>query len=559
MSREEIEGKLVTELRTLEAQRREHSNRYPAARVDREDPDVARMIEALAVFSLRTRMSLLSNLQSTWRRLFASYFDFLLSPLPSCAIVQAGISARVVETSVVERGSQLRLTCADGRSATFMTLAELRILPITLDQVEYVPAKPTSTEAKQREHRLYLRFSSRHPRTDVVGLLRLHLYCAGHYESALRLQYRLQAHLRRAVIFYNPEVGIPLSTETEGAQPCSVSFGHLGEDPLRDEPENPQDLVRRFFHFPERELYLNVQVPAATAPWQNIVLCLELGPDYVPEPEPDRDTFLLFTTPVENRVPLQAAQILVDGKSSAYGLRSIDPNQHLSLLRVNGVYRLQKQGRVPLRPAALAAADGDDSYEMEEVFDQNQSSHQIVVRAPSALLNPMKLQVDCDWHQPWFAGAAVGKVRVTHPHRSLPGITLGLLGGVHAPHNSQVREHAQGLLQFLSLRMKPVLNRQEILRVIDVLGTVGSGPYRRMPAFLGKLRVEPALDSALRGSGLRHVYTVNLEPFHSDDEPLLWHFLRQLQVLLDSWNAEAAVELVVNSATPFALPVGGQP
>ncbi len=559
MSREDIEGKLVTELRALEAQRREHSVRYPAARVDREDPDVARMIEALAVFSLRTRLSLLNNLQSTWRRLFSSYFDFLLSPLPSCAIVQAGTSARVVETSVVERGSQLRLTAADGRTATFVTLSDLRILPISLDQVDYVPANLASTDSKQRMHRLCLRFNTRHPRTDLIGLLRLHLHCAGHYESALRLQYGLQANLRRAVVIYNPEPGIPLSSESEGALPCDVSFGHLGEDPLRDEPENPQDLVRRFFHFPERELYLNLQVPAPSGPWHSFVLCLELGSDYVPDPEPGRDTFLLFTTPVENRVPLPAAQILVDGKTSSYGLRSVDPNQQLSLLRVNGVYRMQKQGRVPLRPAALASADGEDSYELEEVFEATHSSHQLVIRAPSALLAPIKLQAECDWHQPWFADAAVGRVRVTHPHRSLPGITLGLLGGVHAPHNGQVREQAQGLLQFLSLRMKPVLNRQELLLVLDVLGTIASGPYRRMPAYLGRLRVEPALDSALRGSGLRHVYTVGLEHFAKEDEPLLWHFLRQLQVLLDSWNAEAAVELVVNSATPFAMPLGGQP
>lgn len=547
MSRDEIDRLLVGELRVLEELRREHVSRYPGSRIEREDPDIQRLIEAMALFSVRTRLSLQGNLQHTWRRLFASYFDFLLAPLPSSAIVQAAVSPRLVESVTIERGAQLRLTTHTGLSATFTTTAELRILPIALESVEY--------ERRTGHQRLLLRFSTRFPRTDAVGLLRLFVSCAGHYESALQMQYQLRAHLLRASVTYDPS-GATTSVREE--LPCAVSFGEVREAPLNDDAINPQDGVRRFFHFPESELYVNVQVPQCPRPWQRFVIAFELGSDYLAEPEPGRDTFQLFTAPVENRVRMPAAQILVDGTTVAHGIRHVDPGQRFSLLRVRGVFRLGERGAIPMRPAALSASDSEDSYELEERPDDHHAGHYLMVRAPSALLTPLKLQADCEWHQPWFATAAVGKLRATLPHRSLDGVTLQLLGGVRAPHDSPLSRNAQGLLQLLSLRMKPVLSCEELLRVLDVLGTVATGPYRPLLTQLQKLRVEPALDSALRGSGLRHVYHLSIERFEPRQEALVWHFLCELQTLLDSWNAEATVELLVDAGgSSFAVPLPG--
>ena len=126
MSRADIDQLLVSELRVLEELRRSYVARHPAAGLEREDPDVQRIIEALALFSVRSRLSQQRNLQSTWRRLFASYFDFLLAPLPSCAVLQAVVTPRLVETVTIERGTLLRLTTTSGKTATFTTLADLR-------------------------------------------------------------------------------------------------------------------------------------------------------------------------------------------------------------------------------------------------------------------------------------------------------------------------------------------------------------------------------------------------------------------------------------------------
>ena len=533
MSREDIEQQLVTELRNLETLRHHHLALHPGSQLEREDPDVQRMIEALAVFSVRTRLSLQRNMQATWRRLFASYFDFLLAPLPSCTIAQAVVSPRLVETLTIDRGAQIRVTTTAGNTATFTTLEELRILPITLDSVEHV--------IKPGHSRLLLRFSSRYPRTDAVDLLRLHIHCAGHYESALAMHYQLRASIQQVWVVYDS------TAEPRDGRPCPLRFGSMPEVPLDGDPKNPAQLVQQFFHFPERELYLNVHVPRCEQAWSRFTLCFELGPDYIPEPAPARDTFQLFTVPIENRLRMPAEQITCDGLAAGYAIRHLEPANRFALVRVRGVFRQTERGPVPLRPAALCAADSEESFEIEEQPDEPSAGPRLLTRMPRALLSPVKLLADCEWHQPWFAREAVGKLRLTTPQRSLEGVTLQALTGIRAAIENPMGRNTQGLLLLLALRMKPVLTRDELLLVMEVLGSVAAGPYRRMPALLRELRVEAALDSALRGSGLRHVYWVAIERFAERDEAMVWHFLLQVQRLLDSWNAEATVLLEVDS------------
>ena len=63
-----------------------------------------------------------------------------------------------------------------------------------------------------------------------------------------------------------------------------------------------------------------------------------------------------------------------------------------------------------------------------------------------------------------------------------------------------------------------------------------------MLPLLRELSVSRVPDSALRGSGLRHVYEVVLEPFEPGLEPLVACFLDLVRRLLDAWNHEASEE-----------------
>ena len=204
-------------------------------------------------------------------------------------------------------------------------------------------------------------------------------------------------------------------------------------------------------------------------------------------------------------------------------------------------------GRPRARVEYLTAADSEETFEVEEREDDAQSGSFLLVRMPRALLSPVKLLVDAEWHQPWFAREAVGKLRIAAPYRSLEGLSLQTLVPVRPPQETLLRRDTQGLLVLLALRMKSQLTRPELLRVLDVLGTISGSPYQRMPSLLRELNVEIVLDSALRGSGLCHRYRATLNRYAEHEEALVWHFCTRLQELLDYWNAEASVELTVDA------------
>lgn len=533
MSRADIDQLLVSELRVLEELRRSYVARHPASGLEREDPDIQRIIEALALFSVRSRLSQQRNIQSTWRRLFASYFDFLLAPLPSCAVLQAVVTPRLVETVTIERGTLLRLTTTSGKTASFTTLADLRVLPIRLDSLELKRFDSYSE--------LVLRFTTRFPRTDAVEVLRLFVHCAGSYNAAVLLHYQLRSYLKQITVSYEPRPATPSLME------CEARFSEYAEQPFDTPPLNPVEQVRRFFNFPEQELFIDVKVPRSQGPWTSFTLSLKLDPDFAPEQVPATDTFQLFAVPIENRFRQPAAPILCTGTASEYAIREVDPAQQTSLVRVHGVSRMEKTGLVPLRPAYLTAADSEETFEVEEREDDAHSGSFLLVRMPRALLSPVKLLVDAEWHQPWFAREAVGKLRIAAPYRSLEGLSLQTLVPVRPPQETLLRRDTQGLLVLLALRMKSQLTRPELLRVLDVLGTISGSPYQRMPSLLRELNVEIVLDSALRGSGLCHRYRATLNRYAEHEEALVWHFCTRLQELLDHWNAEASVELTVDA------------
>ena len=65
-----------------------------------------------------------------------SEFDYLLRPQPAMAMVRAEITAALVETVDLPRGSRLRIQTVDGAVADFETLEPLRVVPVTLARVE---------------------------------------------------------------------------------------------------------------------------------------------------------------------------------------------------------------------------------------------------------------------------------------------------------------------------------------------------------------------------------------------------------------------------------------
>lgn len=545
-----MEGEFLKELKALDEFRLRFRARHPEAQLERDDPDVRRLLESLAFFTMRTRMLAQHNLVATWRRLFANYFDFLLAPMPAMAMVQAQVTLRRTEVGVLARGSEIKVTAPDGTVGTFRTLADLRVLPVRLERVQVLLLPSGGFRLVLDLH------AASGTRSEQLGMLRLHVRYLDDYVTSLRALYNLRVHLQKTTVVYDQSV----DEKTVGA-PCQVSFGSLPEasDSAEGEP-HPIETVRSFFHFPEQELFLNVQIPPAQRAWSHVSLCLDLGSDWPRSPAPSPDLFQLGVVPVINLRREGAQPITLDGTQDAYPIRYPLPGREYELRALRGVYvkdpKDKARGPVPLRHGVLPGVNTSETYEIEEREDPSGTTPWIILRMPEAFASPKLVLIDATWHQPRFDEHATGRLKVTLVDRTLEGLEWRVVGPVRPHVDSPMRGNALALIETLSMNMKAVLELDEVRALLGWLGTVRDGAFRALPAKLRELRSEQAPDSALRGIGIRHIYHIKLEGYDPDDEALVHTFLMQVRALLDSWNQAAAVELHADtSGSPLQLPV----
>lgn len=535
MSGGSLDASLLAELRALESARSRYQIEHPGAPLGPEDPDVRRLLEALAYSAVRTRHTMLRNQHLTWRRLLSGYFNFILQPLPAMAMAQAVVTARLNEAVVLPRGAMLRCTTLDGFVGTFQTAAELRVVPITLTGCEVV--------LRKQGFRLILAFASQYPRADDVGLLRLYVHYLDNYLAALRVQHNLQHHLQRCIAVYDSAVG----PTTEGPE-CEVVFGPHFDEPYEADIQNPLERARTFFHFPEQDLQINFRVPPSPRTWTRLSLCFDLDPSWPRDPPVYRELFHPFTVPVYNLRRLFARPIEVDGTQDTYPVRYMMEDPSFSLHRAHGVYRATQDGMEPLPAAALA--DLQPAYDLDEqATTDGNSGYCLVVRMPEAFAKPERLLVDASWYQPEFAQHAVGPIRVTALDHNVLGLDWQTVGPVRAPLECPVRHDPERLLSLLALKMKPILEREELLELLALFGSIDTGPYRDLPARLVNLAVEVVPDGRLQGAGIRHLYHVMMKPGEPHEEPLRARFLTQLGAILDAWDYEARVELTAHSGS----------
>lgn len=520
---------LLSELHALESFRRRYSVEEPAAQVDAQDPDVARLLEALAYSAVRTRQAVLRNLSTTWRRLLSGYFQPLLSPLPAMAMIEAQVTARMTETVVLPSGSELRVTTPQGFVASFQTLAELRVVPLTLDRCE--------TLRGGSGFRLVLTFSSRLPRSDAVGLLRLYVHYLDDYLAALTVHQQLQQHLQRAFVVYDA----PVHDRSDGPA-CRIEFGSAAGDPGEADSQNPLAAVRSFFHFPQQELLIGVSVPPPRRPWTRLSLCFDLASDWPQRPTIYREIFRPFVVPARNLLRAPAQPIECDGTQDLYPIRFVHPDPSYRLHSVIGVYQLTGAGLEPIPPATLS--ESAPSYEVEP--DSGPAGGErpaLLLRLPRALVQPVHVSIDARWQQPNLNEHLSGRLSVTLPNRSALGMELALIGAPRRGLFTTLGQDPGNLLRLLALKMKSVLDLNDITALLAMLESVEQGPYRGFLKRIRMLTVAVKPDETVRGAGIRHSYQLLVPTPPTAEEPLWRTFCAKLQELLDAWDYEGRAEV----------------
>lgn len=519
--------------------------------LDVADPDVQRLIEGIAFFSARTREASTRNVRSAWQRIFQQYFDYLLSPLPTCGML------RVQPESLTDRlrlpaGTRLLYTFEGGHQGFFQTAAPLHLLPLTVERVLRLDSPVPG------RHRVVIELRLLNLWRGAIGSLDFFLNAFDEYRASLLLQHRLKTSLTK-VQFYPDAEDVQRQDDPRAqarAYACGFSFGSL--ELGTPEPETPPppptlEALRRFFHAPERGLYFKVKVPDLTPRRDRCALVLELDERW-PYRELSPEFFQPLVVPVENIVRDNAQPLLFDGTRWSHSLLHPQDEHRLEPHTVLGVYRSTKQGAVPVAPRVLGTHEV--GYDLEERLHQGRRRVDLHYEDPQAALVPQLLTADVLWHQPHLQRIRI--VRAVPYARVLQGCRFEPVGDLRLSVESPLRQSLEGLMRVLSLRMKTRLDKFELHTLLEALGCFQHGPYQNLHHLLDRVSSQLLPAQQLPNGGLKLRYRVGFARVDEALRPFLDVFLEQLGVLLAHWVGDEALEVEVLEAQADDHALGGR-
>lgn len=528
-----------------------------ARAVQREDPDVRRLIESIAFFSARTRQAASDQLRRSVLSLARGHLDDFLSPQPARGLVQAMPSGLLTDTAYLPAGTRMRLTTAEGETGLFSTMVDATLRPLQIDLAEL--------QLRNRGgFRLVVRIRARRDVVDIPEPLAIHLSYLNDYLASLEFQYRLRRHLieRGVSVVYD---AAPDPSRVGAA--CDAAFGSAPIAQPQPGSGSSIEPLRTFLHFPAKELYIRIALPRPAVPWRQAWLCLDLDDQWPSELVVNKDIFRLFVLPIENLVSETALPIKSDGTRAQFSIAPARGDAQLVLHSVTGVFQETAAGREPILPVHLAG--GDASYDLDYAPDRGDAAvagrdgsdwitPDLVLRLPDAFTAPRLISVEARWYQPAFDSAAVGKLDVSLQTRHIHGVELRLIGGLVPHRQSALWRDPAAMLQVLSRRVSRVLERRDLVSLMTLLGADQESHHAGIDADLlhVEAREEPA--DLRRGGGIRYVYRITIGDVDDDRLGPIADYLRCVETLLGAWSANPVrLEVVRRIASARQLPMIG--
>ena len=517
----------LEELNDLAEFRLNYSLDNPSSGLEGDDPDVKRIIEALAFFGARTQIASLRSLDSSSKRLYQQFFSYLLTPLAAMAMAEAQPTGHLTEVLDIPVGTELSLQPDRGGRVMFCTTRALRILPMSLASVK-------QDLGSEKASRLLLTFQANYPLNEQPETVSLYVNYLNDLISSLKVWNFLKSSLSSAKVQfgdYDPDVA--------GAN-CDFNLGIPEVDMATDEWHHPLESERYYFHFPQQELYLDLKLPNAPRNWRQFTVILDFDKPWPRALRLNRNVFHLFTVPVVNNQRIQAQPITCDGSQERYAIRHPEPQFGYMLQKVLGVYEASDQGMLPLRPGILAGGNG--SYEIEQGAMQEGGGYLywLIPHYPAAFEQSRILLIDALWQQPWYDQILQNPYSIHAFRRQMQGIQWDLLDDAIAHTENNQLDNISRYIHLLTLMHHTCLDGQNVSDILLALGSVSSGHFQKIYNSLLKVRLEeePYGDS----NKTRQIYHLQFKPLLDDSTELIEPFVRHVGRVLDLWLTDAMVE-----------------
>jgi type VI secretion system protein ImpG len=515
----------LEELRDLADFRLDYALDHPAAGLEGDDPDVKRIIEALAFFGARTQIAQMRSLDSSNRRLYQQFFSYLLTPLAGMAMMQAKPTGHLTEALDLPAGTEFGLQPEKGGLVMFRTIRPLRILPISLEAVKQELLPDAGS-------RILLTFQSNYPLNEQPETISLHINYLNDLSLSLRILHFLGRSLKNAGVqfgVYDPD------------QPCTACNFTLGIPPTdiaNDEWLHPLELERYYFHFPQQELYLELELPSAPRNWKHFTVVLDCDQPWPRQLRLNRNIFHLFAVPLVNNQRALAQPIICDGTQELYTIRHPEPQLGFSLQKVLGVYEVGEQGMLPLRPGILAGGNG--SYEIEQGPRQENGGnlYSLAPHFPAAFEQPRTLVIEALWQQPWYDQISQSAYTLQVFRRQIQGVQWELMDSVIPHAENRQLENINRYIHLLTLMHNTSLSFQNTRELLNALGSVTPGRFQNVFNSLVDLRLE----EEPFGNKTKQIYTLQFKPQLDESSELIEPFVHHVGRVLDLWLTDELVE-----------------
>ena len=524
----------LEEMNAMENFRMAYLADHPSIPLERDDPDVRRLIEAMAFFSARTHLAATRNIFATRLRWFQQFFPFLLSPMPAMGLVQIIPTGQFVESITLPMGSEMAISSESGGTATLRTLADLTIIPLSRHGSSMV-------DLPGGGYRWMMHLRTPYTRSDDIGRLSFHINHLFDYLASLRLLHALKHHLKRTAVVFDEKAG-----ETSVGTPCKVTFGLFEDKKTTTNWPHPIQKERLFFHFPTRDLFMNVSIPSTPRNWRSFTLMMDLDAHWPKNLRLKPDMFELFTVPIENLKHEMAQPVIFDGTRERVSIRHADPGKGFELHAILGVYQVEKDTLIPMKPGILSTEGG--AYEIGISGQSDNRRYWLNVHFPRAFQQPRTICVDAEWHQPWFSQAMPQRMKIMPFTRNVPGLKWEILGEFVPYTDAKIHENIDLFLHLLVLTSKFMLNTDDLKSLLAATGVFEKGQFKNAQEFLKDVRVEEApLQEPRKGHLLKHVYYLKMNEFDEGIQPLVETFVEHLEAMLNAWISNNVVEVKLES------------
>ncbi|MEJ1337886.1 MAG: type VI secretion system baseplate subunit TssF/IglH [Candidatus Sedimenticola sp. (ex Thyasira tokunagai)] len=446
-----IHQQYLQQLQGLETFRQAYQEVFPTAALERDDPELKRLTEAIAYCTAHAQHSAHCALQSHHQTLVEHIHPYMVSPLVAKTIVQVIPDAKLQQSYELAPGCRFELNSEEQSSADFVTCMPLTILPLQYHQFEL---------ASQGSNRLKLTLG-------FNGFVTME-----QQSPEIPIYLNVLNDLNATLALYNALIADDVVAELyfEGEQtPRSCQLGHKS---CQFRPRmHPIETIRNALHFPYAQFFVYVRLLETPAKWRSFNLVLSIKSQQSLQ-NINQDCFRPFCTPMINLSQRNAQNIWCDGTKSQYPLLNEYLTEDAAIHSVLGVYQQLNEQKTPLIPSVVH--QGNNTFAL---LTGTKNRLQIDLSIADAFTNPRYVIIDALWYQPNFSRVLWQKLTVMPYDIDIPGVQWQLS---EARQLCVVPSDAEGkltLFELLAIRSNEVVSAALLTQLFHLFSATSAAEF----------------------------------------------------------------------------------